>query len=138
MTTATRTRCRHCQSSYIYHPSFYGGDEVNYPYNHHEYCPECYKVIQEALTKVPVKYEKKFVLADKYTKEQIVDHQRERCATGIPIRRIFPPLVDATGKTRYEIVCELMPDGEWYMAKWWTHEPDIVNISRETWCKKEE
>jgi len=137
MTTATRTRCHHCQQSYIYHPSFYGGDEVNYPYNNDRYCEGCYKVVQAALSKVPVKCEKKFVPSDRYTREQIVAHQEERCANGLSMRRIFPTLIDTTGKDRHNIVCECMPDNEWYMAEWWSSDPDKVAISKETWCSKD-
>lgn len=132
MTTANRQRCAHCHSSYIYHPSTYGCNEK--PYNHHNYCAACYKVVLEALKKVPVKYEKKFVPADKYTREQIVQHQEERCATGLPIRRIFPTLIDMSGKTQHMIICEFMPDGEWYKAEWCTSDLEKVDITREAWC----
>ena len=133
MTTASQQRCVHCKSLYIYHPSFYGGGEENYPYNHHDFCSDCYKVVREALEKVPVKHERKFVHADKYTREQIVQHQEERCKTNFAMRRVFPCLIDMTGNTRHMIVCELMPDGEWYKAEWWTHCPDTVEITKEIW-----
>jgi hypothetical protein len=135
MTTANRQRCAHCHSPYIYHPSTYGG-EVQ-PYNHHEFCSSCYKAVLEALKSVPVKYEKKFVPTDKYTKEQIVQHQEGRCMTGFPIRRIFPSCIDMSGKTQHMIVCELMPDREWYKAEWWTHDPEKVDITKEAWCSLE-
>lgn len=145
MTTARRQRCAHCQSTYIYHPSFYGGDEVNYPHNDHSYCPDCYKVVREALSKVPVKYEKKWLPSDAYTKEQIVEHQEKRLADPplsspghitIPgMRRVMVGYIDMTGKTQHHNVCELMPDGEWYLASWWSHEPEKVEVSKETWCK---
>lgn len=132
MTTAIRNRCVHCKSPYVFHPSFYGGDEENYPYNHQDYCPECYKIVAEALAKVTVKYEKRFIPADKYTREQIVEHQEERCSKGLPMRRILVPMFGSSG--RHMQVCELMPDEQWYRAEWWTNEPDKVGISVETWC----
>jgi hypothetical protein len=119
-------RCSHCKSPYVYHPSFYGGEEINYPHNHHEYCPECYQIVQEALSKVPTKYEKKFVPTNEYTREQIIQHQEKR---GPLIRRIFPGLF---AETEHKIVCEHM-DGEWYKAEWWTHEPEVVSITKEVW-----
>jgi hypothetical protein len=130
-----RKRCVHCQSPYVYHPSFYGGEEVDYPYNHHDYCPDCRKVVVEALAGVPVRFEKRFLPAKDYTRDQIVTHQEERCATGFPMRRIMPGLYDMTGKTRHHIVCELMPDGEWYKAEWWSDDPGDAKVSRETWCE---
>mgnify|MGYP005613861153 FL=1 len=136
MTTAARTRCVHCRTSYIFHPSFYGGDEVNYPYypyNHQHYCEDCYKVVVKALAEVPVKYEKRFVPSDKYTREEIVEHQEERCATGLQMRRIMVGYIDMTGKTRHHQVCEMMPDGEWYLAEWWSHTPDDVQVRVEKW-----
>lgn len=136
MTTARQQRCVHCKSPYIYHPSFYGGDEQDYPYNHHDFCPDCYKVVREALENIPIKYEKKFVPSVQYTREQIVQHQEERCANGLPVRRIFPAMIDMSGKTRHMIVCEVMPDGQCYKAEWWMHCPETVDITRETWIEK--
>lgn len=135
MTTAILERCKHCQSPYIYHPSFYGGDEINHPHNHHDYCQECFVAIKKALAEIPVKYEKRFVPTDKYTKEQIVTHQEERCKNGLQLRRILCGMQYVPGGTRHEIVCEFMPDEEWYMAEWWTHAPDVVSIRKETWIK---
>jgi len=106
---------------------------MDHPYNHHEYCPGCYEVVMKALSKVPAKYEKKFVPSQNYTREQIVEHQEERCKEGLPFRRIMPCLYDMTGKTRHMIVCEQMPDGEWYKAEWWSHEPENVSVGKETW-----
>lgn len=137
MTTAERTRCIHCNSPYIFHPSFYGGDEINYPYNHEKYCPDCYKAVKTALDKIPLKYEKKFLTSDKYSKKEIVDHQKERCKSpnGIPLRRIFANLIDMSGANQHNIVSEFMPDGNWYKAEWWSNTPDIVEITKETWVK---
>jgi len=135
MTTATRNRCRHCQQTYIYHPSFYGGEEANHPYNDDRYCPDCYRVVKEALSKVPAKYEKRFVESGNYSKEQIIAHQEERCRNGIPVRRIFPTMFDLTGQSRHHIVCECMPDNEWYKVEWWSDKPQEASVSKETWCK---
>lgn len=147
MTTAKQNRCIHCQSPYVYHPSFYGGDECNYPYDHHDYCEECCKTVRKALSEIPVKYEKKFVPSNNYSKEQIVQHQEERCKNGIEakfeddiisfigMRRVSPTLIDMTGKTQHHIVMESMPDGEWYKAEWWSHKPEEVKTSKETWVK---
>lgn len=131
-----RKRCRHCKSPYIYHPSSYGDEDVG-EYNHQDYCPDCYKVVSEALEKVPIKFEKKFIPTTKYTREEISNHQEERCKNGVPIRRIFPSYIDTTGETQHNIVCEYMPDNEWYMAQWWSHKLDEVKISVETWLKKD-
>lgn len=133
MTTATSVRCQHCKQSYIYHPSFYGGDEVNYPYNDDRYCEDCTKAVRQALSKIPVKWGKRFVLSDLYTREEIVAHQEERCKTGVPIRRIMMPMYGEDD--RHNLVCECMPDGGWYLAEWWSKTPDKVKISKETWCK---
>lgn len=134
MTTAVQHRCTHCLTPYIYHPSFYGGEEINYPYNDDRYCPDCYKAVKEALTKIPLKYERRFIPSNEYTREQIVTLQEERCKKSIPIRRIFPTMFDMSGEDQHNIVCELMPDGEWYMAEWWSSKPEEVKISKETWC----
>jgi hypothetical protein len=134
MTTARRQRCVHCHSPYVFRPSFYGGEGVNYPYNHHEYCSDCFKVVKKALSAISAKYEKRFVPSENYTKEQILNHQESRLSDGVPIRRIMPTLFDITGKTRHEIVCEVMPDGDWYKVEWWSHEPEKTTVTKETWC----
>lgn len=134
MTTARQNRCVHCKSVYIFHPSFYGGEEINYPHNHHNYCAECYKCVQESLLKIPVKYEKRFIPSDKYTKEEIVAHQEARCLTGLPTRRILATMFDMSGQSYHKIVCEFMPDDEWYAAEWWTDKLDDVKITKEVWC----
>jgi hypothetical protein len=128
----TRNRCVHCRQSYTYHPSFYGGEEVDYPYNHESYCPECYQAVKEALSNIPVKFEKRFIPSDAYTKEQIIANREQRKAFLI---RVLPTLIDTTGKDCHNIVCELMPDNEWYMVEWWESKPEDFIVRKEAWVK---
>jgi len=136
MTTAKENRCLHCKSPYTFYPSFYGEDERRH-LNNQYYCPDCYKVVLEALAQIPVKYEKKFIPSTNYTREAIVQHQEERCSNNLDVRRITVPLYSNDEK-KHNVVCEYMPDNEWYMAEWWSHEPEKANISKETWCEVEE
>ncbi len=75
MTTSKILRCEHCNDVYVYHPSAYG---FLPEYNDDRYCPECFKIIQSALKNVKTKFEKRWVLTDDYTKEEILKAQKER------------------------------------------------------------
>ena len=48
--------CRHCGCRYTYQSS---GHPIR-PHNNETYCPECYAVVEEALSKIPVRYENRF------------------------------------------------------------------------------
>jgi hypothetical protein len=116
-------------------------------HNDDRFCPSCIEVIKKALESIPVKYRKKFVKTEDYTKGQIVNAQEERCSkpTGpglisFPaVRRIMPGLFDMKDPSnRQNQVLEMMPDpvtGEkhYYSATWWSKKPDEVDISKEVW-----
>lgn len=53
MTTQARYRCRHCLIPYTYYPSGY-----NSIYNNEDYCPDCQKIILDALENVPKRVER--------------------------------------------------------------------------------
>ena len=54
----TKARCRRCGAEYSY--SLFGG--VYYGMNaHYGFCPECSSVVEEAINKIPVRYESKKV-----------------------------------------------------------------------------
>ena len=53
MTTQARYRCLHCLIPYTYYPSGY-----NSLYNNYDYCPDCQKVILDALKNVPKRVER--------------------------------------------------------------------------------
>lgn len=50
-------RCKHCHQEYEWQAS----GECHEEYNNSEYCPECWKAICEALSKIPVKFHIKYV-----------------------------------------------------------------------------
>ena len=54
-------RCRHCGSEYDYQSSGY---YCHNPYNDKDYCPECMKIILEALNKQSIKFTKLYMKVD--------------------------------------------------------------------------
>ena len=54
-------RCRHCGSEYEYQAS---GCGCRNPNNDKDYCPECMKIILEALNNQPVKFTKRYMEID--------------------------------------------------------------------------
>lgn len=77
--------CRHCGCRYTYQASGY---PVR-PHNNSDYCPECYAVIEEALSKIPVRYENRFKeLSGEETNSVLIYKSRlleEEDISGFPI-----------------------------------------------------
>lgn len=137
MTTTRMQRCEHCNEVYAYHPSVYG---FMPQYNDDRYCPPCAAIIENALKDVPVKFEKKFVETNDYTREQIIAAQKERCKQpGLNVRRISPGLFDMKDPSNEQHqILERMPDPitkdmHYYSATWWSKEEDSLKITKEVW-----
>ena len=128
-------RCTHCKTVYTYFTSTYGFSPT---VNDEKYCPDCFKIIENALKSISVKFKKKFIATNDYTKEQIVDAQNTRLNNGIPVKRIRPGLYDVNTFSAQENVCEMMKDPKtnmmcYYSASWWPKNPDEVEITKEVW-----
>lgn len=63
---ATQRRCQHCKSMYSYQMSGPG----SYKYNNDTYCPSCYKIVLEALSNIPVRFEKVLLPTDAVSPEE--------------------------------------------------------------------
>lgn len=50
-------RCNHCYSKYLY----YASGNVDYTYVDEDYCPDCMKVIKDALKKVEKKFDSVYI-----------------------------------------------------------------------------
>lgn len=103
MTSHRYHRCDHCQVSYTYQAS--GGGMP--AYNHDRYCPDCYRVVLEALRAIPAKVKRvnipvSEVFGDEVTLDILLAWEREaaekaRERGGLHVRRISAPLFDLEG-----------------------------------------
>jgi hypothetical protein len=136
MTTTKNSRCVHCGTFYWYHPSGWDG-----PYNHPEYCPDCQEAVEKALKKVSVRFIKKWVPTDDYSREQLQTHLDERSDYGrqTVMRRIMPGLYDQNRKIWQESVCEMIPDPTrphisfWYLCQWFPGEEATAKVMKQVW-----
>lgn len=137
MTTTRTKRCVHCNIMYSYHPSTYG---FVAKYNDKRYCPECFKVIISALKAVPMKFKKKFISTTDYTREEIIGVQDIKISWNLSLtKRVLMPLYDLKDSSNhYNSIGEIIKDpvsGEmiYYIASWWSKEPDKVKVIKEVW-----
>ena len=146
MTTHKLRRCWHCSTPYAYQASGGGADE----HNDSRYCPDCMKLVKNALKVVPVKFVKRWVPTTDYTKEQIEQAQNKRVETpgASPVRRITMGLVhieDGVPSESQKGVCEMMADPvtgnkTYYSADWWDSGRYPTEVKKEVWwdIKKKE
>jgi hypothetical protein len=137
MTTQKTLRCNHCRIIYSYYSSTYGFEAAH---NSDRYCPDCMEAIENVLESIPIKFEKRFIPTNDYTKEQITLAQNERCSEKpLSSRRLTSPLFDLTDPINSQTsVCERMLDPTlkcmvYYAATWWSKNPDKVEIKKEIW-----
>lgn len=67
-------RCEHCGKEYSYQAS---GAGCHNPLNNEHYCPECQQVIIDALSKIPVQFEKRYKSIER-PDESIINEMRAR------------------------------------------------------------
>ena len=123
-------RCRHCRAVYHHYvsgcPPFVDTERLN----DREYCPDCKKVILEALEKVPPKVEEFWETTDVVSKEDIeTEHHRreeEAKANGtICFRRITVPLFDLVDPDNNNICGIITMNGVTFHYSWWTKKDEI-------------
>jgi copper chaperone CopZ len=143
--THKKSYCIHCGVMYYYQGSGQGCfDPINDP----KHCPECMGVINEALSKVPKKIEKRWIDSTEYTFTEIVKLLDEYNAAEdkkylgkrdgsllsclVPVcrpRRIFPGLIKVdTGEcqeSRYGVI----KDSE-YIVSWFKSDPKDYHIHK--------
>lgn len=136
MTTQRLKRCKHCKNPYFYFSSGF------HPrHNDDRYCPDCHKIIEEALSTVPVKFKKTFIKTEDYTREQIIEAQKNKHP--LSIRRILPGLFDLKDPSnKHNNVCEEMLDPTTkkivlYSASWWSKNPSETEVKKQVWWDNE-
>jgi len=132
MTDTRMKRCTHCKVVYPYHLNKYS---FLPKYNDSRHCPKCFKAIEKALKKIPIKFKKTFIKSNDYTREQLIKAQEIRLNKSIENKRI---LFNSENIEYQHSVCEKMPDPKtnkitFYYATWWDNKPDEVEVSKEVW-----
>lgn len=93
--THQTNECIHCKTKYTYQSSGWGCNEN---YNHHEYCPDCWKVISKLLEARPKKFEYRQVGTDEVTLTQLLRwehkaHAKDKADNIFRLHRILPGLM---------------------------------------------
>ena len=133
MTSQTK-RCCHCGSVYTYHPS---GSFSNL--NDARYCPECMEYVLKALKCISVKFKKKWISTEDYTREQLEAHRNQRSEGGTKavVSRILPGLIKVETGEWQESICEYMSDPSrqgrctYYLCAWFKGEKE--EVKKEVW-----
>ncbi len=139
MTTFKHKRCTHCGTHYYYQGSGEGClDDLNNP----PFCMDCKNVIKEALSKVPIKFEFRYVdikeLGPEYqyiTKEKIIEWNRdfEDGKVGLWFIRIGCPLFDIKDPSNIEkMIIIKIPEGKFKGLdaeyRYWSKKTEWDNI----------
>jgi phage FluMu protein Com len=107
-------RCRHCNTVYAFQAS---GEGCFHKLNDETYCPDCMKVINEALKLVSKKFKKIWV-----------ETEEEKHKNGFPLmRRVYVSLFNLKKGTR-EINDAFDVDDKQYCVKYWSDTPEIIKI----------
>ncbi len=128
MTMYQRSRCQHCLRTYSHQISgardAWGGDVE--PRGDDRHCGYCLAVIQQALQNlVPVVRSRVHVGCSDVTVAELVEVEKAaqeaaRAKGGLPIRRIFPGLIDQTDPENRYMQGIVRKDGRTYMYNYWT------------------
>lgn len=86
------------------------------PYEDDRYCPDCMRLVVNALKDVPKKYEWRWVESTNYTREQIVANRDATFTSDYASK--YPE----SKRMMTSIVCERMPDYDYYMFTHWNDE----------------
>lgn len=132
MTSHRHHRCDHCRVVYSFQASGHGcGRATNDPH----YCPDCKKVVIEALKVVPPKVERVWVAVEDVDLSTVLEWEREhrrRCEEEgkIFVRRISAPLFDLEGN-RTQRTGIVYHGGRIFQYRYWEGEEGDVEITEE-------
>jgi len=128
MTSHRQHRCEHCLTRYYFQASGHGAPEDN----HDRYCPECYRAVQEALAKVPRKFERVWIPTTEVTLKQLQKWDAENNSV---IRRVGFPLfrIGDDGRPKDAQVVRIVNGrgsfvGRTYEYRHWMGEEDKAEI----------
>ena len=117
-------RCRHCKKVY----KFQASGICTSLYNDDTYCPDCKKIIDDALNSVPKKYSEIFVETDEVTYEYLKNARKEKESNAaICLRRVYPTMYNLKTGAR-EIIDAFDIDNKEYIVKYWSNTPEEITI----------
>jgi hypothetical protein len=127
MTSHRYKRCAHCRSVYEWQSS---GSGCQRQENDIKYCPECKKVIIDALSSVAVKYECVWVPTDEVDIE-ILSEQREKHYKKHLVERVVLPLWDMHDLENVHNGFYVKYNGKNYKVETWSKKPGRNSIEVE-------
>jgi len=119
-------RCKHCNTVYAWQAS---GEGCFHELNDETYCPDCKKVINEALKLVPKKFKKIWVETDEVTYDYLKAERAKQDEKngGLCMRRVYVSLFNIKKGTS-EINDAFDVDDKQYCVLYWSDTPDIIKI----------
>ena len=121
-------RCKHCKISYTYQGSGHGCNRAT---NDKVYCPTCSAAIIQALDKVAIKVEKRYMLCNDYTLEEslnlvkVYEDSEKKKNEGTPFgglffRRVLAGKVDTKDPSNRNSVEFFKHDSKEYVLSYWS------------------
>jgi hypothetical protein len=107
MTTHYEKTCKHCGTPYSFQGSGEWEGDYNQKLNDDSFCPTCKEAILQALSSIPKKFEWRFVESKAYTVKELIKMALRQDAEyfckniGVPVKRVFPQLIEKPGDNRY-------------------------------------
>jgi phage FluMu protein Com len=119
-------RCKHCNTVYSWQAS---GEGCFHELNDEKYCPDCKRVINEALKLVPKKFKKIWVETNEVTYDYLKAERAKQDEKngGLCMRRVYVSLFNIKNGTR-EINDAFDVDDKQYCVLYWSDTPDIIKI----------
>jgi rubredoxin len=117
-------RCRHCKTVYTWQAS---GEGCFNELNDETYCPDCKKVIIEALKSVSQKFKKVWVETDEVTYDYLKEKRAEKEKDGLCMRRVYASLFNSeTGASEKNDAFDV--DDKQYCVQYWSDNPTVIKI----------
>lgn len=117
-------RCKHCKTVYAWQAS---GNGCFHELNDETYCPDCKKIINEALKSVPQKFKSIFVETDEVTYDYLKEKRAEKEKGGLCMRRVYASLFN-TEKGTHEVNDAFDVDDKQYLVQYWSDNPSVIKI----------
>lgn len=120
--THEHKRCNHCSVTYAYQGSGHGCME---PTNDPDYCPDCKKVILDALSSVPARRKKDWVVTHDVSVETLVKREADgvakiRAEGGLAVTRVPMGLYDLRDPSNHNRGGVLRVEGRTLRYDYWT------------------
>ena len=134
--------CKHCLTNYITQLSgSYDAIDTPKEYQDKDYCPECKKVIVEALAKIPQKYKWENLPTDEISLDELLSIEKDKYEKDselkglLPVaRRLFASLYNKE-LNEYNKSGEVKHNGKVFYYFYWPSKPQEARITVKTKIK---